>query len=104
MLYIVNLVENHHRCHLRLLSSVLVEDDDDSRRAVLPAISRSERAAMLATLRASRPAAFDAAMADAERLLEPVDWDHLNQDLTLTVVGLGEVAGAVDAAGCEMAS
>jgi hypothetical protein len=57
-----------------------------SRRAVLPAISRSERVAMLATMRASRPTAFDAAMADAERLLEPIGWDHLNQDLTLTAV------------------
>jgi hypothetical protein len=57
-----------------------------SRRAVLPAISRSERLAMLATMRASRPTAFDAAMADAERLLEPIDWDHLNQDLIRTAV------------------
>jgi Hemerythrin HHE cation binding domain len=56
------------------------------RRAVLPAISRSERVAMLATMRVSRQTAFDAAMADAERLLEPIDWDHLNQDLALTAV------------------
>src|SRR5664279_5336298 len=53
-----------------------------SRRAVLPAISRSERVAMFATMRTSRPTAFDAAMVDAERLLEPLDWDQLNRDLT----------------------
>ena len=70
----------------RFVSGQAPEGVVRSRRAVLPAISRSERAAMLATLRASRPAAFDAAMADAERLLEPVDWDHLNQDLALTAV------------------
>jgi hypothetical protein len=60
-----------------------------SRRAILPAICRSERVAMLETMRVSRPTAFDAAMADAERLLEPVDWDYLNQDLTLTAVERG---------------
>ena len=54
-----------------------------SRRAVLPAISRSERVEMLAAMRSTRPKAFDAAMADAERLLEPTDWDHLSQDLTV---------------------
>jgi iron-sulfur cluster repair protein YtfE (RIC family) len=68
----------------RFVASQAPEGAVRSRRAVLPAVSRSERVAMLETMRVSRPAAFEAAMTDAERLLEPIDWDHLNHDLTVT--------------------
>jgi Hemerythrin HHE cation binding domain len=54
-----------------------------SRRAILPAISRHERATMARTLRASTPPeGFDAFMADAQGLLEPKDWAHLSADVS----------------------
>jgi Hemerythrin HHE cation binding domain len=53
-----------------------------SRRAMLPAISRHERASMARSLRsAASSEGFDALMADAPRLLEPEDWADLSADV-----------------------
>ena len=53
-----------------------------SRRAILPAISRHERANMARSLRtAASSESFDAFMADAQGLLEPKDWVQLSADV-----------------------
>ena len=49
-----------------------------SRRAILPAVSRAERAAMATALRGED---LDAFMQDARRLLDPQEWANLSSDI-----------------------
>lgn len=52
-----------------------------SRRAMLPAMSRHERATMARALQTTKSESFDAFMADAQRLLQPQDWVNLGADV-----------------------